>query len=190
MFILAITGDFNAGKSTVRRFLERHGWTGIDCDAIVHDLYKPHAQGSILMRKICGSSVFSPNGQLNRAALGRLLTRRPLLRRTVERAIHPLVQRAVLHKLSVFRRQGVQRVCIEIPVYDAIFWDGMINGLLWVTAPRLLVQHRLPLRKKHLHPFLKMKKPLKTVFMVRNDGSRARLYGQIRNALVHFPVLG
>lgn len=190
MFILAITGDFNAGKSTVRRFLERHGWNGIDCDAIVHVLYKPHAQGSLLIKKICGTGVFFHNGQLHRAALGRLLTRHPLLRRKVERAIHPLVRRAVLHQLSVFRKQDVQMVCIEIPVYDAGFLGSMINGLLWVTAPRVLVQRRLPLRKKYLHPFLRVKKPLKTVFMVCNDGLRAHLYGQIRNALVHFPVLG
>lgn len=190
MFILAVTGDFNAGKSTARRFLERHEWAGIDCDAIVRDLYKPHAQGSLLIKKICGTGVFSHSGQLNRAVLGRLLTRRPLLRRKVERMIHPFVRRVVLQRLSVLRRMGVQKVCIEIPVYHPRLWRTMINGLLWVTAPRALVQRRLPLRKKYLHPFLRVKKPLKTVFMVRNDGSRAHLYGQIRNALVHFPVLG
>lgn len=184
MFTLAITGDFNAGKSTVRRFLSRHGWTAIDCDAVVHALYRPGAEGHRLLRQICGPSIFFQNGNVNRRTLGRLITINQKLRIKIENAIHPLVYKTVRTALKEAQQRGVQRFCIEIPVYDHALWHTVVDGVLWITAPAATVSHRLPADKRHLAVFLKKKVPPSQVFVIKNTGHRSFLYPQIQKALV------
>lgn len=188
MFVLAITGDFNAGKSTVRRFLQHRGWSGIDCDQIVHALYRPGAAGNRIVKKICGSSVFSADARLNRRALSRLLIQKPLLRHKIEATIHPLVLRAVQHALMQSQSVGQKKVCIEISVYHPKMWRDLVDAVFWVTASASLMQRRLPIRKKHLAFFVCRKAVPQDVSMIYNNGDRRFLFAKIAKALVSLGI--
>lgn len=185
MFILAITGDFNAGKSTVRRLLEQQGWAGIDCDAVVHGLYRPGGLGNTLIKRLCGKAVFFKNGRLNRFALAKLLLAHPSLRKKVEIELHPLVLGAVKDFITDVRKT---KVCVEIPVYYPQFWDSLVDGILSVTASVTVVRKRLSKKKLHLQSFLAQKRHPQGAFVIHNTKNRAFLRMQMQNALVHLKV--
>lgn len=188
MFVLGIAGDFNAGKSTVRRFLQRHGWVGIDCDAIVHDLYLPGKEGSRLIRSLCGDGVFFHNGKINRTALGHLLMAQNGLRIKVEHAVHPLVKEIVRNFIKQQAHKGIHKVCVEIPVYNPFTWRETLDALLWITAPATLVNQRLLQRKKHLTFFVQKKMPPKNSLTLSNAGNKIFLEKQIYTALAALKI--
>jgi dephospho-CoA kinase len=91
-FRVGLTGGLASGKSTVAGLLARAGITVVDADELVAELYEAGGEGTAAIRDLLGDSVISPEGGVDKAALGRRVFADPEARRRVEHAIHPLVR--------------------------------------------------------------------------------------------------
>lgn len=91
--IIGITGGIAMGKTTVsRRMEEHHGLTVLDADRYAREAV---AIGSPILESIrlrYGSELLLPDGQLDRAALGRIVFADPKERTWLENQIHPEVR--------------------------------------------------------------------------------------------------
>ena len=94
MTVIGITGPTGAGKTTALRVLEDMGFQVVDCDALYYDLLKTDRA---LRRKLEAEfgSVFLPDGQLDRRALGTTVFGDPGALERLNAIVYPAVGRAV-----------------------------------------------------------------------------------------------
>lgn len=88
-FVLGVTGNIAAGKSTVTAELARLGATVFDSDAIYHELIAPGQPLLGRIRARFGDGVINPDGSLNRKALGAIVFADPDELAALDRLTHP-----------------------------------------------------------------------------------------------------
>jgi len=91
-YVVGITGNIATGKSLVLGRLADCGAYCIDADKMAHDCMR---KGTAVWREIrrqFGDGILSPDGEVNRAVLGRIVFADPDALRTLESIVHPAVR--------------------------------------------------------------------------------------------------
>ncbi|NMB68917.1 MAG: dephospho-CoA kinase [Chloroflexi bacterium] len=143
-YVIGLTGNIGTGKSVVRRMLEHLGAYGIDADALSHRATARGAPGYQPVVAAFGRWILGPDGEIDRAKLGRLVFSDPEALITLERIVHPLVNQAVNF---LAQRAGQKVIVIEaIKLLESSLVANCDS--VWVTyaAPQIqiarLVQKR------------------------------------------------
>ncbi|MCF4150270.1 dephospho-CoA kinase [Dethiosulfovibrio sp. F2B] len=174
MFVLGITGDIGAGKSTVASILGNMGARVIDADQIVRRLWN-HRELVDAARDRWGDTVLNEDGKISPSAVAERFFGEETEYRWLCRLIHPMVRSEMASGLSAERGW----VVVEIPLLfesDVPYWCDMT---LYVTASpenrvarnslRGLNGDELDRREKFLTPSEKKKSMADLV--ISNDGS-------------------
>ncbi len=132
-FVIGLTGNIATGKSVVRKMLEHLGAYGIDADALGHRAIAKDAPGYKTVVDTFGKWILSPDGQIDRAKLARVVFSDPDALTQLEAIVHPLVRQAV----DLLIRRSSQKVI----VVEAIkLLEGPLRqacDTIWVTyAPK------------------------------------------------------
>ncbi len=94
--LLGITGNIATGKTTIGRMLLELGAARyIDADAVVHDLYRPGESIYEAVVQAFGRQILTPQGEIDRKALGKIVFRDGEQLRRLEAITHPAVTAAV-----------------------------------------------------------------------------------------------
>ncbi|MDP3450986.1 MAG: dephospho-CoA kinase, partial [Anaerolineaceae bacterium] len=109
-YVIGLTGSIGTGKSVVRRMLEHLGAYGIDADAITHRAISRDAPCFDEIVSTFGSHILTPEGQINRQKLGRVVFNDHEALTRLEAIIHPLVEQAVD---LIIRRASHKVIVIE-----------------------------------------------------------------------------
>ncbi len=104
---VGLTGGLASGKSTVAERLERLGAEVFDCDAYVHELYRPGRPGTLDIAYLFGTGVLDDTGGVDRDALAALVLDDADRRARLEGAIHPLVRAGVDDWLGTLGPQSI-----------------------------------------------------------------------------------
>ena len=89
---VAVTGGIAAGKSEALAAFARHGAAVASSDEIVHRLYREDAELKQALRERWGERVFA-GGEVDRAAVGRIVFADRAELSWLERELHPRVVR-------------------------------------------------------------------------------------------------
>jgi dephospho-CoA kinase len=92
MLLIGLTGGIGAGKSAVSTRLAELGAIVIDADALSREVVRAGTEGLAEVVAEFGPDVLTPAGELDRAALGRLVFADADRRTALERIIHPRVR--------------------------------------------------------------------------------------------------
>jgi dephospho-CoA kinase len=115
VILVGLTGGIGAGKSTVSRLLAARGALVIDADAITRELQEP---GQPVLAEIVdrfGSSVVLPDGQLDRAALARIVFNDADALRDLNKIVHPAVGAEIAKRIEAARDTDAV-VVLDIPL--------------------------------------------------------------------------
>lgn len=93
MLRVGLTGGIGSGKSTVAQRFSALGAVVVDADVLAREVVAPGSEGLRLVVERFGPGVVSPQGALDRAALGALVFSDPQARRDLEGITHPLIAR-------------------------------------------------------------------------------------------------
>jgi dephospho-CoA kinase len=111
---IGITGPIGCGKSTVARWLgERAGVEVVDAD---HEARLVLAPGTPEVEQVYarfGGPLRRPNGELDRAALGRIVFADAAALQELERIVHPAVRPRILAAMDRAERSGARAVVVE-----------------------------------------------------------------------------
>lgn len=147
---VGLTGGVAAGKSTVARLLAEHGAIVIDADQLAREVVAPGTEGLARVAEEFGDDVLTPDGELDRAAMGRLVFADESARRRLEAIVHPLVYAAserlaadagpqdlVVHDIPLLAETGsVERfdAVIVVDVPEEVQVDRMVRERGWTEA--------------------------------------------------------
>ncbi len=88
---VGLTGGIASGKSTVSAMLAELGAVIIDADALAREVVAKGMPGLDAVVAEFGEELLGPDGELDRAAMGRLVFADESARKRLEAIVHPLV---------------------------------------------------------------------------------------------------
>jgi len=127
--VIGLTGNIGTGKSVVRRMLEALDAFGIDADGLAHRAMSPGAPAYQPVIDTFGKWLLAPDGQIDRAKLGKVVFTDPEALQRLEAITHPIVKQVVD---LLIRRSKKDVIVIEaIKLFEA----GMANDCdsIWVV---------------------------------------------------------
>ncbi len=107
-YVIGLTGNIATGKSVVRKMLEHLGAYGIDADALSHRATAKGAPGYQATIDAFGKWIVSPDGEIDRVKLGKLVFNDSEAMARLEDIVHPLVAQAI----DVMAKRATQRVIV------------------------------------------------------------------------------
>lgn len=114
--MIGLTGGIGTGKSRVAELLRALG-AAVECsDAIVRELQAPGGAGLAAIVETFGRDYLTPEGELDRPKLGKLVFNDPSARTRLNLLIHPLVTRETLARIEAHRARGVAVIVADIPL--------------------------------------------------------------------------
>jgi dephospho-CoA kinase len=121
MLRVGLTGGIASGKTTVGAMFVELSCHLIDSDQITHELLKPGQEVQRAVIREFGPEITTPDGSIDRAALGGIVFAHPERRETLNRLVHP----------AVIRRQNefLKGIATEYP--DGI---GIVDAALMVEV--------------------------------------------------------
>lgn len=88
---VGLTGGIASGKSTVSAMLRERGAVIIDGDVLAREVVERGTPGLVAVVEAFGEEVLTPEGDLDRPALGKIVFGDEERRRVLEGIVHPLV---------------------------------------------------------------------------------------------------
>ena len=116
MLVVGLTGGIASGKSTVSRMFREAGIPVICADDLAHEAVKPGSDALDEIRRTFGDEFVDSAGNLNRAAMARLVFQDKTERKTLESIIHPRVAEEQGRLLQEFATQGHNIVIVDVPL--------------------------------------------------------------------------
>ena len=143
MRIIGLTGSIACGKSTLSRAIREAGWPVIDGDALSRECTAPGGPALPAIRETFGSSVFEPDGQLNRKKLGNWVFSNPQALETLNRLMAPFLRSLTNQRLAEVRSSGAALCFLEMPLLFEQGYDALCDTVWCVWLPESMQLSRL-----------------------------------------------
>ena len=91
MYLVGLTGGIAAGKSTVAKRLVELGAIEVDADLLAKEAVAAGSDGLKAIVANWGESILGPDGELDRAAMAKIIFNDPKQREVLEDIVHPAV---------------------------------------------------------------------------------------------------
>ncbi len=143
MLLVGLTGNIGSGKSTVAQLFSERGATIIDADVLARRAVERGSSAFAAIVERWGTSVLSPDGHLDRAALRRTVFGNPTQLEALNEIVHPEVERLRRRLIDDARARGDRVVVCDIPL---LFEKKMVDAferIVLVDAPRPVRLERL-----------------------------------------------
>ncbi|MBV1756784.1 MAG: dephospho-CoA kinase [Dethiosulfatibacter sp.] len=148
--IIVITGGIATGKSTVTNHIREKGFEVIDCDNIVHNLYKKGNSVYLSIIRMAGIEILDEKNEIDRAKLVKFI----FSSENIRKEINALVHKAVIERINeeISKTKG-STVFVDIPLMleekDKLINFGLAYDQIWlVYTTRELQIERLFKRDK------------------------------------------
>ncbi len=144
---VGLTGGVGSGKSTVSALLQELGAVIIDGDKLAREVVEQGTPGLAAVVEAFGPELLTPEGDLDRPAMGAIVFADEAKRRTLEGIIHPLVferivaleaeagpDDVVVHDIPLLAESGRGRTfdaVIVVDVPDEIRIERMVRDRGW-----------------------------------------------------------
>jgi dephospho-CoA kinase len=176
---VAITGGIGAGKSETLAAFARHGAATISSDEIVHRLLR---EDEIVRRALLdrwGDRILGEDGQIDRAAVARIVFADRDELAWLEAVLHPRVVREYLEwRDELAARCDPPAVCAtEVPLLYEVGGESRFDAVVVVTAPPGVrrLRSRVPIEKRSDRLIPDDEKVQRADFAYENTGSLEEL---------------
>ncbi len=133
---VAITGGIAAGKTEALAAFARRGAVVSSADELVHRVYREDESLKSALRERWGAGVFDADGEVDRAAVGRIVFADRAQIDWLESVLHPRVREAHKHWREQIeaRADAPELTVVEIPLLYETGGDALYDKVVVVTA--------------------------------------------------------
>jgi dephospho-CoA kinase len=110
--LVGLTGGIATGKSTVSAIFRELGCIVIDADVLAREVVEPGQPAYERIVGAFGRDVLSPDGALDRKALGSIVFADPQRRKELEAITHPEIRARLAARLAELTEQGFDGIVI------------------------------------------------------------------------------
>jgi dephospho-CoA kinase len=140
--LIGLVGGIASGKSYIAEQFERRGAAVVSADALAHDVLR-QADVKDAVRKRWGDRVMTSEGEVDRAALGRVVFAPqpdgPRELKHLEGITHPRIGPMALEAIARLREQGsAVAIVLDVPLMLEAGWNKFCDHMVFVDAPRPL----------------------------------------------------
>ncbi len=136
MPLIAVTGGIASGKSTVSRRLAEHGAIVVDADQLSREAVARGSAGLDAIVRRWGTGLLTPDGSLDRAALGAIVFRDPAELAALNAIVHPEVARLTAVRMAEATTADPDVVIVyDIPLLVEAAVDQPFDLVVTVSAP-------------------------------------------------------
>jgi dephospho-CoA kinase len=139
-YAVGLTGGIASGKSLVANMFAKLGAELIDTDQIAREVVAPGQPGLDAVRAAFGDGMLTPRGDLDRAALRKLVFADSEKRRRLDELLHPLIRRRTLERLEQVK--GPYAV-VAVPLLVETDFGKLVDRVAVVDCPVPLQLERL-----------------------------------------------
>lgn len=159
-YLVGLTGGIASGKSTVSQYLEEKGIIVIDADILARKVVERGSEALKEIEKEFGHEVITPNGELNRPVLGKIIFEDEDLKEKLNKIVHPAI--FLLLKEILSKQDNKKLVFIDMALLveniDNMRTHGIYLDEIWSVSLPLEVQiNRLMNRDKISYEYAKNK---------------------------------
>jgi dephospho-CoA kinase len=135
--LVGLTGGIASGKSTVARRLEQRGAVHIDADLLAREVVEPGTPALDAIRARFGAGVISPDGRLDRPALGAIVFADAEALSDLNGIVHPAVRQRTAELLAeAAARDGDAVVVYNVPLLVEAQVPHPFDLIVVTHAPR------------------------------------------------------
>ena len=187
MKLFGITGGIGMGKSAAAQILAQQGVSVVDTDALARRVVEPGQSALGEIQRAFGDAVLSPNGELRRDALARIVFSDPAARQKLEGITHPRIRDLWKKQIASWRSKKIQTAAVIIPLLFETNAEGEFDATVCVACSEATQQKRLlergwsaeQIAQRIAAQFSIEKKIAKSNFVVWNEGSLEILAAQL-----------
>lgn len=133
---IALTGGIASGKSTASLCFQSLGVSVIDADLISRKLVSPNSYGLNTIIERLGSSILRSNGQLDRAALRKIIFAEPEQRDWLNSLLHPLIHQEMQRQRKFAAENSrLNYVISDIPLLTETAQGKEFDRVLVIDCP-------------------------------------------------------
>jgi dephospho-CoA kinase len=143
MLLIGLTGNIGSGKSTVAQLLSERGATIIDADVLARRAVEQGTSAYSAIVQRWGTSILAHDGQIDRAALRRIVFSEPAELEQLNTIVHPEVERMRIALVEQARQRGDRLVVCDIPLLFERNLTAGYDRIVLVDAPRPVRLDRL-----------------------------------------------
>ena len=143
MRVVGLTGGIGTGKSAVAAILRELGVTVIDADEATRAVQARGTDGLNRLAQEFGSSIITPEGDLDRSRLADIAFKDPDARLRLNAIVHPLVRQWMGERQQEAFERGDELVVMDIPLLFESRGAGAFQTTILVYAPEELQLRRL-----------------------------------------------
>ena len=132
---VAVTGSLASGKTTVCHFFEKLGAYVVSADAIVHQLLTPTTPVGQRLIDLLGNEIIV-EGELSREEIAKRIFRESSLLETVEKQIHPEVQKVIETHYQEASQKTFLLFVAEIPLLFESKLDTFYDAIIVISADK------------------------------------------------------
>ena len=116
MMTLGLTGGLGMGKSTTAQFFHERGAQIVDTDELAHQLVQPGQPALSEIQTVFGKNIVTPNGELRRDELARIVFADAAARKKLEAILHPRIQEHWFAQVETWRGENHTLAVVVIPL--------------------------------------------------------------------------
>lgn len=142
-YVIGLTGQSGAGKTTVSRVFKDKGFGIIDADIISRQVME---KGMPCLRELAeafGEDILTENGELNRKKLGSIVFSDKEKLRQLDGICYPYIIYNVIKRIEELGENGYQLVLLDAPTLFESNADDLCDLIISVTADEKLREQRI-----------------------------------------------
>ena len=146
--VIGITGGIATGKSQVTGLFASKGATTFSADEAARAVLNKNGPALQEIAQAFGSDTLRPDGQLNRAALARVVFQDPKARETLNRIMHPPIRRLLRDQIEAAQDDlpPGSVIAVEIPLLFENNLQAWFERIVVVTTSETVQIARLRAR--------------------------------------------
>jgi dephospho-CoA kinase len=189
MFRIGVTGGIGSGKSLVCSLFARLGVPVLSADLLAKQLMinDPELRSELI--SILGRTAYEPDGTLNRRHIASRIFWSRAVRKRMNAAVHPRVEKHLDRQLAELEREGQSMAIVEAALIFEAGYDRKLDAVVVVHSSererirRVAERDDISLqevRQRARSQWSTAKKIQQADYVLHNDGSREDLDASVR----------